>query len=250
MKELVAEIRKKKELSGVSTEVIKKSIINYVSKHNVALDKVNKKDKKLIIKEVRAELRLYTGRFQKGTDRREEMLGSGNIRGLLESHVSTKERVGIYPELKMLIKNLNVKSILDLACGLNPIALAEKDIKYHACDIKEDELEIIGKFFEKNGINGKVFVCDLREVDENLPEADLCLLLKTFEVVDKMYAERILKSLKCRYIIVSFPLQKISGRRMKVPKRDWMDKILERLKYKFKIVEMENEIFYVIEKSA
>src|SRR3989344_1627436 len=251
LQELVMKIKEKRELSGIVDSVVNKALLNYMKKYRKSLEdmeSMGKRERKVVIKYIRAELRLYTGRFQKDARKRGKMVETGDVSGLLMTHISTRERVDSYPKLKNFITGLKVKSILDLGCGLNPIALAKKGIFYYASDIKQDELEIIELFFKKKGINGKIFVHDIREGVESLPEADLCLLFKVFEVVEKKYAEKILTGLKCKYILVSFPLQKISGRMMKRPEREWMNALLSRIKYKYQTFKIGNEIFYFINK--
>lgn len=140
---------------------------------------------------------------------------------------------------------------MDLACGLNPLALATSGVKYYASDIKEDELILIKKYFEKNKIKGKTFIYDIRKIKQDLPKADLCLLFKVLDIIEKKghkLAEKILKTVECKTILVSFPTKKLSGRPMRHPERKWLEKLLNRLNYPFKIFRSENEIFYLIKK--
>ena len=62
-------------------------------------------------------------------------------------------------ELKEIIKKLNPKSILDLGCGINPLALAEKGVKYYASDINSEDLNIVREFFK----NYKRIINDFRK---------------------------------------------------------------------------------------
>jgi hypothetical protein len=56
---------------------------------------------KVIIKEIRAGLRLYTGRFQKSRKSRERLLTNSEISKILETHFSTKERMPSKTEEKV-----------------------------------------------------------------------------------------------------------------------------------------------------
>lgn len=230
---LIQEIKQKRELEGISDNIVSESLDRYIEKNSIDLDRLTNFDIKLVIKDIRAELRKYSGMFR----------------------LSAKERISFYPILKKEIFKLNPKSILDLGCGTNPIFLASPKIIYYASDINEGDLAKIRKHFEKNKINGKVFFFDLRKIseDSNLPEADLCLIMKVFDVLEKRghkLAEKIIKNVKCKYFIISFPTKTLSGAPMNHPQRGWIERLLARIGFKFKTFKSNNEIFYLAEKIA
>ena len=245
--ELIKLVKRKKEFSGLPNELISNFLEFYLKKIN--FEKISKHDAKIIIKEIRAQLRYSVGQYQTGSKNREKLLEENKITELLKTHSSTAERMDFYPTLKKLIKKLNVKSVLDLGCGLNPIALASNEIKYHASDIREDELFLVRKFFKKNKIVGKVFVCDLKNLQKKLPKADLCLILKVFDIIDDKNhetPEKIVQEVPCEKMLVSFPSKKLSGKQMNHPRRFWFEKILYKLNYNFETFHSDNEIFYLI----
>ena len=248
MDELILKIKEKKELSGIPDEIVRELIEKYVKKYCILLQSAKKSDIKIIIKEVRAQLRLYTGRFQLSN----KPLASDETDedSLLKAHSSTNERLSFYPELKEKISELTPKSILDLGCGLNPIALATKDIKYYASDINQTHLNIINKFFKKNKIQGETFVYDLRNPSSELPKTDIVLLFKVLDIIDdrgRANAEKIIKLLPAKHILASFSTIKISGKKMNRPERQWFEKMLDRLGKKYSTFSSTNEIFYLIE---
>lgn len=246
--DLVMQIKKKKELSGLDNSIILDLIENYSKKHKISLEFLSKSQKKLIVKLIRAELRNYSGRFQSPLKTRS---GNNSFQNLLKSNSSTKERLSYYPEISSLIKKLNVKSILDLGCGINPLALAKPGIIYCAADIRNDNLELVEKFFRSEGVKGRTFIYDLRKIDDSLPSADLCILFKVLDVLEKKghkLAEKIVKTLKCRYLLISFPTKTLSGKPMNHPQRGWIEKMLSRLNYEFALIKKPNEIFYLVKK--
>lgn len=247
---LIKKIKEKREFSGISESLIYDLLLDYVKKHNLDLKKINERDLKLIVKEIRLILRNYSGRFQTSFKDRLKLLDNYRINDLLKTHFSTSERTDFYPFLKKIISNLKVKSILDLGCGLNPIALADQKILYYASDIREDELELIRLFFKKNKISGKVFSYDLRKIKPNLPVVDLCLVLKVLDIFGaekRVISEKILDFVKCKNFIISFSSRKLSGKPMNRPERIWFEKILQSKKLKYKKLYSKNEIFYLIE---
>ncbi|MDO8459907.1 MAG: hypothetical protein Q7S74_02255 [Nanoarchaeota archaeon] len=248
---ITKKIKEKKEFSGISNSLIDEELEKYLRKHKISLDRLTISDIKIISKEIRASLRYYTGQYQKSVKDRSKLLNEGNIEKLLQTHSSTAERISFYPVLKRRIEDLSVKSILDIGCGLNPLALANPKIKYFASDIKEDELNIISTFFKKNNIKGKTFVYDLRKSNISLPSIDLSLLLKVLDVALKnkhKTAEKLLLKLPSKYIIVSFSTRKLSGKPMNHPSRIWFERILSRINYPYEVFNSDNEIFYLIRK--
>ena len=87
MKELINQIKKKKELADISAEIVEDVLKKYLEKNNLTIPK-NKKQKKVIIKEIRAELRKYVGRFQIkfSKKKRLELLRENNLESLLKTH--------------------------------------------------------------------------------------------------------------------------------------------------------------------
>jgi len=249
---LLQKIKQKKEFKNLSDKVVEKSLYEYLKKNNLFLINLSKKDEKVIIKEIRAELRYLSGQFQKSSKNRLKIIENNSLYSLLKTHSSTLERLDFYSKLKSIISPLNAKSILDLGCGLNPIALASKGIKYLAVDIKEDELFIIEKFFKKNKINGETLVYDLRDFNSKdfLP-VDLTILFKVLDILEKKshkLANKIISTINSKYILVSFATKKLSGKSMNFPQRVWFLSILKKNKLKYKSFSNKNEIFYLIEK--
>ncbi len=250
-KSLIEKIKKKKELSDIEDSLISEILENYLKKHKINLENLKEKEIKIIVKEIRSQLRLLTGRFQKSLKNKLKLLEKNKLSELLKTHASTAERLSFYPKLKKIISKLNPSSILDLACGLNPIALASPKIKYYASDIKSSELNLIREFFKKNKIKGSVFVYNLRDLSKPLPKADICLLFKTLDIIEdnpRNLAEKLIKKLNCKYIIISFSTRTLSGKPMRYLRRYWLENLLKKLSLSYKTFSSDNEIFYLVEK--
>lgn len=141
----------------------------------------------------------------------------------LGQHTSTRERLPLL-ESKPHFYTLTLgslgplHSILDLACGLNPLSLPwlplAPQATYTACDIYRDLTDFVQDFFRHVQQPGTAMLCDLTE---NIPDtpAQLTLLLKTLpclEQVDKKVALRLLNGLRSEYLLVSFPSRSLGGR--------------------------------------
>jgi len=138
----------------------------------------------------------------------------------MKGHASTAERLSILPAFyaETLSRLAPVRSILDLACGLNPLALpwmpAAPAVEYTACDIYEDMTAFVAGFFEHFKVEGTTFSCDLTQTIPQT-QAQLALLLKTIpclDQVDKAAAGRLLRGVQAEYVLVSFPGRSLGGR--------------------------------------
>lgn len=249
---IIEEIKLKKEFTGLSDEFVESFLKKYLLREKIRLANLSGKQKKVIVKEIRAELRNFTGQFQFIKKKRKDLLEKGDIDSLLKSHSSTRERLDIYQDIKKIITSLKPKKILDLGCGLNPIALGNKDYFYIYADLNMDDLNIIESYFIKNKIKGEKIQYDLRNFNkEDFPKIDLCIIWKVLDVIEKRthkLAKKILEDIDAIYILVSFATKKLSGRKMNSPSRKWFEKILSVLDLEYKKYEFESELFYLIKK--
>lgn len=244
--DLIARIKEKRELAGIPDTLVKEVFEKVLKKYP---GKLSGKDEKLIVKEARSLLRKYVGRFK--PSKKESiisLLKKGKSQEALMLHSSTKERILSYSMIRKIIRDLKPKKILDIGCGINPIALASQDYYYYASDIDEDNLEIVKTFFDKEKFPGETFSADIRK-ERNFPEADLCLIFKVFDIVKMPHWEikGLLSSLKCKSFLISFPTITLSGKQMRNKRRVWFEKILQDLDYEFKTIRSDNELFYLIQ---
>jgi 16S rRNA (guanine(1405)-N(7))-methyltransferase len=142
------------------------------------------------------------------------------LRTILAHHASTAERLPIlddfYRSIFAELPPLN--SILDIACGLNPLTIPWMNLPthsfYYACDIYGDQICFLNDFFGLIGIQGQA---EVRNVITQPPgqRVDLALVLKTIpclEQVDRSAGVHLLNALNARYLLVSFPVRSLGGR--------------------------------------
>lgn len=138
----------------------------------------------------------------------------------MRDHASTRERLEFLGEFyAQILTGLEpIQTLMDLACGLNPLALGwlplAADAQVQVCDIYTDMTDFLNTFFTHVGIDGKAFPCDLTQNVPNQP-VQVALLLKTIpclEQVDKTIGRRLLTSIPAEHLIVSFPVQSLGGR--------------------------------------
>ncbi len=261
IKQLITSIKEKKELKDLDNNFVKEELKIHFLRNNKQFlaikEELNKKSAvyKQIVKEVRAKLRRSYGLFR--TDK--DFLKEKDFDKILALHSSTKERLSSYPKLYEKIFKITgePKVILDLGAGVNPLSynyMNLKNCQYFAYDLSKEEVKLINTFFKKNKIKGKAEILNLLNINKikPLPKADLALLFKMTDVLDKgkghKTSEEIIKAIPTTFIIVSFPTLTMSGKPMNHPRKGWVELMCKRLGYEFKILSFENEIFYIIEK--
>ena len=140
-------------------------------------------------------------------------------------HASTRERLGILP--RFFAETLGglspLGSVIDIACGLNPLAIPwmplGADVRYAAYDIYTDMVDFLNGFMRLIGVNGHARA---KDVTSSPPEhrADVALILKSLpciEQLDKTAPARLLESLKVDHLLVSFPVRSLAGRQKGMP---------------------------------
>ncbi|SRR5579875_1098467 len=144
---------------------------------------------------------------------------------IIAHHASTRERLPFLADFYAAVfADLPpVASVLDLACGLHPLAAPwmplTPDAIYHACDIYGDMMTFLGAFLPLAGLRGTATTCD---VTQTIPaqQVDLAFLLKaipSLEQSDKTVGRRLLESVQARHVVVSFPGQSLGGRHKGMP---------------------------------
>lgn len=144
---------------------------------------------------------------------------------LMRLHASTAERLPVLEDFfRICLEPIGpVSSILDLACGLTPLAIPwmplADDFSYTACDIYLDMLDLIDTFFKHFDIKGNAFPCDLVSGPPQ-KKAQLAFLLKTIpclEQLDKNIGTMLLEKVDADHILVSFPARSLGGRNKGMP---------------------------------
>jgi 16S rRNA (guanine(1405)-N(7))-methyltransferase len=157
-------------------------------------------------------------------------------RQVMAHHASTRERLLFLDEFysTILADLLPIHSVLDLACGLNPLAAAwmplTADARYYACDIYQDQIDFLNSAFQQSRLHrevqgdvrgdvrgevqGEAFMGNLlRGVPSQA--VDVALLLKTIpclEQLDRQIGPRLLDQINASVLVISFPARSLGGR--------------------------------------
>ena len=114
---------------------------------------------------------------------------------ILEQHESTRERLPyleqFYEVIRTVCRPLSI--IIDLACGLNPLALPfmgmTELVRYYAYDIHQPRVELINQFFKGWGLEP---LAEVRDVLVHPPQiqADAAFLFKEAHRMEKRHKGR------------------------------------------------------------
>ena len=146
-------------------------------------------------------------------------------RRIMGHHASTRERLPMLERFyAAVLDGLGpIHSVLDVGCGLNPLAVhampLAPDAQYHAYDMYSDLAEFLNAFFSIAGVNGRAFA---RNLARHGPEerADVALVLKLIpclDQIDRDAASRLLDSIDAERLVASFPAHSLGGRRRGMP---------------------------------
>ena len=177
---------------------------------------------------------------------------------ILAQHASTHERLPILKKFYDQIFDFTGKPdiILDLACGLNPLALPwmglRATVQYHAYDLHQPRIKMITRFFELMGLAP---LAEVRDILLSPPEieAPVAFFFKEahrFEQREHGCNAAFWQALRVRYLLVSLPTASLDGRRNLLERQ-------RRLVYgtigdaPWKVTEMmfEKELVFCIDKS-
>jgi 16S rRNA (guanine(1405)-N(7))-methyltransferase len=175
-------------------------------------------------------------------------------REAMSLHASTTERLPILEELYGRIFAITgvPNRVLDLACGLHPFGLPwmglPETASYHAMDIDCELMALLGSFLSNQ------HVAECRDILVRPPEepADLAFLLKAvpcLEQQERGASLRLLRALKVRFAVVSFPVRSLGGRSKGMAEHyaAMAGELIKTLGSDAEVLRYPSEIFYVIE---
>lgn len=142
-------------------------------------------------------------------------------RRLMSGHASTRERIPILEDMyaTVLLQLPPIHSVLDIACGFNPLAIPwmplQPGTSYTVIDVFEDLMSFLGEFITLCGHIPNTYAHSVTNVDLPSIRVDLALVLKTIpclEQIDRRAGLSLLEHINADNILVSFPVQSLGGR--------------------------------------
>jgi len=227
VEQIVQSIAASRRYRSVSAEFVRSIAVRELARHRSVKEAIKATKNKLhqaagAYMEARIDYAAHLRQMRAARNRNE--LAAACARAMVR-HASSRERLPILPEFyaATLGSLPPVHSVLDVACGLNPLAIPwmplAEGAAYYACDIYHDMVEFVGEFLRLSGTAGQAQVCD---VIARCPtqHVDVALLLKAIpclEQVDPSAGARLLDGLDADHLLVSFPAHSLGGLRKGMP---------------------------------
>ncbi len=180
-------------------------------------------------------------------------------RELLSRHSSTAERLPILDRFYPAIWEVTGRptTLLDLGCGLNPLALPWMNLppgtRYIALDIDVARIQFLNRYLALAGLQPLARCQDLL-VHPPDDAADVALLLKmspSLERQEKGATLRLVEQLHAPFIVVSFAVKSLGGREkgMVAHYQRQFSAWVEGRQWAMKQLVLESELVFVVQKT-
>lgn len=157
-------------------------------------------------------------KFAKRSGNEERFLDT--CKWVMHYHSSTRERLPLLEQFySEIFANLPpIHSVIDIACGLHPLAIPwmplREHVEYYAYDIYEDMIGFLNESLALMPVKGSAKVCDVIHACP-VQKVDVAFILKTIpclEQVDKSAGWRLLETINADHLVVSFPARSLGGK--------------------------------------
>jgi len=179
---------------------------------------------------------------------------------VMELHASTRERIPILHQLYPAVWSRigTPGSVLDLACGLNPVALPwmglAEGTAYEAVDIDTERASFLNRYFDLTLVQGRATLVDLVEEAPDT-RADVALLMKTSACLERQRkgsTVRLLDAVRARWAVVTFPAHSLGYKEKGMPQHyaQWMREMAAGRSWDVSRIDMAGELVYVVDKGS
>jgi len=261
--DLIDQVCKANKYAQISQSLVREILLEEIPKW---------KNSKEIIKSTRNKLHQVGSAFQQSNIPYAQWMNKiPSLDGLIDSqstkafitdclkfHASTAERQPFLDSFfaKTLAPIQPVESILDLACGFNPLCIpwmpVTRDVSYSAVDIHSDMISFLDSFFTRYKLDHEFVTGNILD---SLPQqkTQVTFLLKTIpclEQVNKTIGRRLLDEIRSENILVSFPSRSLGGKSkgMAVNYQNHFDQLVEGRNWHITKTEFANEIAFLVQK--
>ncbi len=174
---------------------------------------------------------------------------------LMDLHTSTRERRPIIGEFGDLLARVIPEGarVLDLACGLNALALPAiteaHAFKYIGLDLHKEMMSVLSQFAEAVGLDAAFTWSDI--LSDSYPECDVALMLKLLPILehqDSGSAAQLVRDVETETVIASFPTRSMGGRNvgMEHTYQTQIEQIASETGREIERYDSSMELFYVL----
>ena len=175
---------------------------------------------------------------------------------MLSRHASTRERLPL-EAMDALYERLftttgRPRSVLDLACGINPLYLAARGVDVTGVDISGSAVEAVNRFGEVYGQPARAVCADLL-CPGSIPHEhfDMALLFKLLPLLERQRpgaALDVMRAVNADWLVTSFPTRTLGGRNVGMAAQYslWMEGHIPPGRSVADRFETDNELFYIL----
>lgn len=178
---------------------------------------------------------------------------------ILSLQSSTKERISILDSFYQKIFAITgmPSTIIDLACGLNPLTYFWMDLpksaQYQGFDIDRGQVDFLNQVFQVSGIQKRVKISLGDVLIDEFEYADVVFMLKLLPLLEhqqKGISLELMKKQPCKNLVVSFPVRSLGGKSkgMIVHYERWFKNLIKDEKREIKKILLETELIFIIHK--
>lgn len=174
----------------------------------------------------------------------------------LRLHSSTRERMQGAEALysRILEAAGRPQTVLDLACGMNPLILGKMGLAVYGMDISGGCVRLVNEWAAACGWNVRAVCADLL-CDPPMEKADMALMMKLLPVLEqqkKGSAMALMESVPAETACVTFPMRTLGGRKVGMEQHysEWFE---GNLTDAFEIIERfveADELCYIVRRCA
>ena len=173
-------------------------------------------------------------------------------------HASTRERIPILEQFYTgIFSHLPpIRTVLDVACGLNPLAIPwmplAEHAEYYAGDIYHSMMDFLDSWMKISKVRGHTMACDVIQ-EPPTHKVDLAFILKAIpclEQLDKAAPSRLLQTIQADHLVVSFPVHSLGGRRKGMTEHyeTQFRELVKHEPWEIKRLEFSSELVFVVNK--
>ena len=179
-----------------------------------------------------------------------------SLERMLSRHASTRERLPLSDTdalySRIFEATCRPQSVLDLACGINPIYLGARGIEAVGVDISGAAVRAVNSFHEIYHMPGSAVCADLLCPGAVPKERfDVALLFKLLPLLERQRrgaALDVMNAVDARLLVVSFPTRTLGGRNVGMAQQygEWMRSHIPTNRRLIDSFETKNELFYIL----
>lgn len=204
----------------------------------------------LAYQDVRPDYDRWLTLLRRATDRK------ATCAEVMRHHASSRERLPYLDSLYRAALPEPPWSVIDVGCGLNPLAIPwmnlPKGATYRAYDVMADLVAFLNEVFPLLDVDGRAELCDALSPSEcGFDRAEVALALKLIpclEQLDSAAGARLLDAIPADHLVVSFPLRSLGGARKGMGRtyEARMEELLAGRGLSVERYELPNELLFVL----